>query len=155
MSAIGIYVRAMLAKAESEARAESAPTIEAQHLLLAMTALPGGAAAEVLAGFELDHDRLREALDREFELSLAAAGIALGGLHVPRPAAPRRPALGATARTALHRGFSARAGRRGTPVHVLLGIVRAETGVVPRALRLAGIDRAALLASTLHALDAR
>lgn len=155
MSAMGRYVRAVLERAESEARADASATVEAHHLLLAMAALEGGGAAgEVLDSFGLDHATLRAALEREFDHSLTVAGVSVAGPRPPRSSAVRRPALGVSARLALRRGFTSRAGRRGTPVHLLLGIVRAEAGTVPRTLALAGINRAELLAATLHALDA-
>ena len=52
---------------------------------------------------------------------------------------------------ALERGVSGlRSGAR--PAHLLLGILRADIGIVPRALELAGYDRADLLTRAREAL---
>lgn len=106
------------------------------------------ATAPVLSSFGLDRRALRAALDREFEHSLGAAGVSLGAFAVPRPLSPPAPAkqLGASVKNALERGVTGvRKGNDLRPAHLLLGILLAEVGTVPRALTLAGIDRAALI----------
>ena len=48
---------------------------------------------------------------------------------------------------ALERGFASVTRKKDLrPAHLLLGILRAEVGTVPRALALAGVDQAALTA---------
>jgi D-alanyl-D-alanine carboxypeptidase len=40
------------------------------------------------------------------------------------------------------------------PAHLLLGVLQAQVGTVPRALALAGVDRSDLLARVRHSLAA-
>jgi len=145
------YLHGVLMRAAEEARAEGSATVEAHHMLLALAA--GG--DPVLAAAGLDHAAVRGALDQEFAHSLAAAGVTMpSGPPRSAPAAgpPRSapaagtPSLGATAKAALDRAIG-RAPRKKDirPGHVLLGILLAEVGTVPRALALAGADRHALI----------
>jgi hypothetical protein len=70
-----------------------------------------------------------------------------GGLPPAAPPPSGTPQLGASAKAALERGFASAARRRDIrPAHILLGIARAQAGTVPRALALAGADRATLIA---------
>jgi ATP-dependent Clp protease ATP-binding subunit ClpA len=135
--------RAVTIRAQQEARALGSPTIEAEHLLLALADRSGG----VLAEAGLDREGVRAALDAEAERSLAAAGVAW---DVPSPViASAAPRFATSSKLALERALRAaveRGDRRLTADHVLLGILRAEVGTVPRALAIAGIDRAALAA---------
>ena len=52
-------------------------TIEAEHVLLALAASRTTPAARMLAEAGLTEDAIRAALDREWEQSLAVAGIAV------------------------------------------------------------------------------
>lgn len=137
--------------AEHEATALGSPTVEAEHLLLALAAEPETPAGRVLADAGLDHDGVRAALEREAERSLAAVGVALGGFELPEPAAAPRavsPRFATSSKRALERALRAavaRGDRRITATHLLLGILRAELGTVPRALDAAGVDRIALV----------
>jgi hypothetical protein len=110
----------------------------------------------VLSEAGLDRDAIRAALDREFEHSLSAAGVSLMPLDLRRPDdGARQVLLGTSAKLAFERGFrgDARRGKYLQAANILVGILRAQTGTVPRALALAGIDQASLLASTQQALD--
>jgi D-alanyl-D-alanine carboxypeptidase len=142
MSSFDHYLKGILAAAAAQARAEGSTLIEAHHLLLAI-AQDG---SPVLASAGLDHAALRAALDREFARSLAAAGVHVdGGLPPATPLPEGSPQLGATAKAALERGFAAAQRKRDfRPGHVLLGVLLTPVGTVPRALELAGADRAAL-----------
>jgi ATP-dependent Clp protease ATP-binding subunit ClpA len=142
MSSFDHYLNAILVAAGAQARAEGSTVIEAHHLLLAI-AEDG---SPVLASAGLDHATLRAALDSEFARSLAAAGVRVeGGLPRATPLSEGSPQLGATARAALERGFAtAQRKRDWRPGHVLLGVLLAPVGTVPRALDLAGADRTAL-----------
>jgi ATP-dependent Clp protease ATP-binding subunit ClpA len=142
MSGFDDYLNQILAEAAGEAHAEGSATIEAHHLLLAI-ARDG---SPTLAAAGLDHAAVRAALDGEFARSLAAAGVRIdGGLPPATPLPAGSPQLGATAKAALERGFTA-AQRKSDcrPGHVLLGVLLTAVGTVPRALELAGADRAAL-----------
>lgn len=142
MSEFDHYLNDVLVQAIEEARAEGSATVEAHHILLALAA--GHDPVLVAAG--IDHAAVRGALDREFAHSLAAAGVTMVS-GPPRATPPAgTPPLGATAKAALERGF-ARAPRKKDVRHghVLLGVLLAEVGTVPRALALAGIDRQALI----------
>ncbi len=85
-----------------------------------------------------------------------SAGVSLASFQMP-PASiepSRSPGLGHTAKLAIERGM--KSDRRGDPEpsHLLLGILHAEVGTVPRALALAGVDRAELMSRVLATLPA-
>jgi ATP-dependent Clp protease ATP-binding subunit ClpA len=129
--------RAVVKDADGEARRLGSRTIEAEHMLLA------------LAGHEplgLDRDEILSALEAERERSLMAVGIAAGDFDL-RPAPVTRPKMATSAKIALERSLRAsmeRSDRRIEAGHILLGVLAAEAGTVPRALTLADIDRDAL-----------
>jgi ATP-dependent Clp protease ATP-binding subunit ClpA len=151
MTAFGKYIE----QAREEARDDGSAAVEAQHLLLAIAAAPDAGTRQVLATAGLGHRVLRDALDREFEHSLAAAGISAAVSDLPQPSSTSaRPSrLGASARLAIERGFTSAARRKDLqPAHLLIGILQAEAGTVPRALALAGIDRAGLAEHARQAL---
>jgi len=151
-----VQARAIVRQAEKEAAAAGAPLIEAEHLLLAMTGEHGIEARDVLASAGLDRDAIRAALDREFRHSLAAAGVTLppGGLPAASRDPNRRARMAASAKLVLERALKAAAGRgQIRPGHLLLGVLAAQAGTVPRALALAGVDQGDLAARTRQALD--
>jgi D-alanyl-D-alanine carboxypeptidase len=153
MTAFGKYVRAILADAAHEARSDRSNTLEAQHVLLAMAAQPQTIPGHLLASVGLDHDGLRAALDREFEHSLSAAGVSRSTFNLPRPSddPDRNVQLGASVRLAMERSVVG-VGKGPQPAHLLLGILQAQVGTVPRALALAGVDRADMMLRVRHAL---
>lgn len=130
--------RAVVAAAGEEARSGGQLTIEAEHLLLALADQPG------LRDLGLDRDRLVDALEREEERSLAAVGFSAPELDLPRaPRAPRKLQLATSAKLALHRALqdaSKRRDRRLEARHLLLGVLGAERGRVPRALQIADVN---------------
>lgn len=146
MSTFDKYLHAVIVRAAHEAREDCSPTVEAHHLLLAVSGEPGPG-AEVLASAGLDKTALRAALDREFEASLSAVGVASSAYDLPKPSRRQaNPGMGTSAKLALERGFTSGARKKDLrPAHVLLGILAAEVGTVPRALALAGVDREDLL----------
>ncbi len=151
------YVGAMLEQAAREAELDRSTTIEAQHVLLAIAARPEATAGDVLISAGLDQRAIRAALARELEHSLSAAGVSLGAFDLPPPtSAPERATkLGASVKYALERGVHGiRKGKDLRPGHLLLGILQAEVGTVPRALALSGADRADLLLRVRHTLSA-
>jgi D-alanyl-D-alanine carboxypeptidase len=154
MMAFDKYFRTIVDEAVHEAQKEGSATFEAQHLLLAIAAAREPTTLRLLAAVGLDHRAIRDALDREFQHSLSAAGVSLAAFDLPRPSdAPEHPSPGASTKLALERSFTSVARKKDLrPAHLLLGIVRAEIGTVPRALALAGIDQADLRARVLDAL---
>ncbi|GAA5068197.1 D-alanyl-D-alanine carboxypeptidase [Thermocatellispora tengchongensis] len=156
MAAIDEYINAITERAVEEARQEGAAAVEAQHLLLAVAAGQDPATRRVLASAGLDEQAIRAALEREFEHSLSAAGVSLSGFRLPRPSpALDRPKLGASAKLALERGFASVSRKRDLrPAHLLLGVLLAEAGTVPRALALAGVEAAELAAAVRRELPA-
>lgn len=142
-------LKTVLARAINEASARGSRTVEAEHLLMALAADEKLTAAKVLAEAGLGRDAIEAALSRERAESLAAAGV--GPLDAGRLAAtPRqvRPGWGASVKEAIVRGR--RAGRedgrrRAAETELLIGILHASLGTVPRALALAGLDRGDLI----------
>jgi ATP-dependent Clp protease ATP-binding subunit ClpA len=147
--------KAVAAAREIASELES-PTLEAEHLLLALARQPATTAHDLLVEAGLDYDQLRAALDAEFEGTLAAVGITLSDFDLSATASRTRiPRWGASAKLVLERSVKIADGRRDrriTPGHILLGILRAVAGTVPRALDRAGVDRAELSSRVAAAL---
>ncbi|SEG65755.1 D-alanyl-D-alanine carboxypeptidase [Nonomuraea solani] len=144
MSAIDHYINAVMERGEAEARADGSAAVEAHHLLLGIAAHAETAARAVLESAGLDRPAIRAALDREFEHSLSAAGVSLAAYDLPAaaPDPERRVGVGASSRLALERGFATVDRKKDLrPAHLLLGVLEAEVGTVPRALALAGVAR--------------
>jgi len=141
--------RRVVASAREIASTLGSPTLEAEHLLLAVAHEPASAAHDVLVEAGLDYDRVRHALEAEFEGSLAAVGVTLADFDLRATAGtPRTPRWGTSAKVALQRSVKladTRRDRRVTPGHILLGVLRAHAGTVPRVLDRAGVDRTELL----------
>jgi ATP-dependent Clp protease ATP-binding subunit ClpA len=136
---------------EAEARRDGARFIEAEHALLALTAADNEA-GRLLVEAGLDHERLAAALRDERRQSLAFAGVKPLAQGAAVREADRPLFLGTSAKAALkralgehHRERSRRRGRLGS-TDLLIGLLLAELGTVPRALALAGVDREALIA---------
>jgi ATP-dependent Clp protease ATP-binding subunit ClpA len=144
--------RAIANDASALARELASPTIEAEHLLLAV-ARSGTPAGAALAAHGLDFDGVAAPLERQPARSLAAVGVAAEAGPFSPWAEP--PHFATSAKLALERALRVAAGRRDrrlVPGHVALGVLSANVGTVPRALQIAGVDRAALdtaLRSTL------
>lgn len=153
--------RAVVLDAMAEARVRPEARIEAEHLLLALARRPGWDAGRVLAEVGLDHERLRGVLDAEVEHTLEAVGVAAGTIRIPDSTLPMagKPRWGESAKVALRRAQTVahhRGDRHIGPMHILLGVLRADEGTVPRALAGAGVDPAELTARAEAAFgDAR
>jgi ATP-dependent Clp protease ATP-binding subunit ClpA len=133
-----------------EAKGEGAKFIEAEHMLLALAANSDSDAARLLNEFGLDHERLAAALHEEHRQTLAVVGMKATDTRLGvATELDSSPSLGTSAKVAVRRALIGsrherhRARLRGTDL--LAGILEAEFGTVPRALAIAGIDRAALL----------
>ncbi|WP_025158586.1 Clp protease N-terminal domain-containing protein [Leifsonia aquatica] len=148
-------MREVVVRSVVEAQHRNAPLVEAEHLLLALTRDTESPVHDVLVSAGLDTAGVEAALQAERELSLRAAGVT-----PPDPArlvaSPRvaRPRWGASAKDALsraHRVAAAQRRQRSAHADLLAALLGLDLGTVPRALELAGIDRAALLAGALRA----
>lgn len=139
-------LKPVLARAIDEARTRASANVEAEHLLLALATDQSPGTAEILADAHLDHDAIDAALRRERAESLDAAGIAPVDPDT-LAASPRqaRPGWGTSAKEALTRGHREKSRTRDVETELLIGVLGATLGTVPRALTLAGIDRAELL----------
>lgn len=139
----------VLEHAIEEAAARRAAMVEAEHLLLALASDGSLAANRILIEAGLDRSTIETALGRERTESLAAIGI--GPLEEKRfEATPRqsRPGWGTSTKEAIQRGRAAGGQdgrRRPAETELLVGILTAGLGTVPRALDFAGVDRDQLL----------
>lgn len=142
-------LRTVLAHAIDEASARGSTTVEAEHLLLALAGDESLTAAKILTTAGLGHQAIEAALAQERAESLRAAGI--GPVDAERLAAtPRqvRPGWGASVKEAITRGKTASGQdprRWPAETELLIGILHASLGTVPRALAIAGIDRGDLI----------
>ncbi|MFI7062196.1 Clp protease N-terminal domain-containing protein [Kribbella sp. NPDC050124] len=158
MSSDAKDVRTILVRGAREvARRDGSRTIEAEHVLLALAAMENNPAARLLADAGLTEDVIRAALDREWEHSLAIAGIAvrIGLLPEATPDHSRDPQIGESVRLLLKRALDAEpkvGGTRIGSVRILAGILDSDRNRVARALTTAGIDRAALRTRAAEAL---
>ena len=127
--------RAAVVAAREQARTSGRHTVESEHLLLALAARPE---------FGLDASRLADAFAHEEERSLAAIGLAAGEFESGAGGRARRePRFATSSKLALQRAVAIaakRGDRRLTAGHVVLGVLAAEHGRVPRALQLAEVD---------------
>lgn len=146
-----------LRQAEVEARRRGSRSIEAEHLLLALSRGEGTDAHAVLLTAGLDQITIDSALEREFRNSLLAAGISIEGASAT-PGSPdpgRRIRMGQSAKLVWQRAVKVAAKRSDKHLdttHLLLGLLRAPVGTVPRALDEAGVDRSDLVARAEQAL---
>ena len=139
--------RILTEQASEIARELGSSTVEAEHLLLAAAGAEGPA-AQALRDEGLDFDGIASALVREMQRSLAAVGVSADPLHFAPDVT--RPRFATSAKLALERALKTailqRREKQITVRHLILGILEAERGTVPRALECAGVDRSALLA---------
>ena len=148
-------LRPVIIRSVAEAQQRSSSTVEAEHLLLALSREGSEPVRTVLAAAGLDPKGLDAALADERAASLRVAGV------TPPPAerlsaSPRvvRPRWGASSREALvraHRVAAANRRQRSGELDLLAALLSLELGTVPRALALADIDRQGLLASARRA----
>ena len=133
--------------ARQEARKRGSKAVEAEHLLLGLASSPTTVCGRVLIEAGLDRERIDALLQQERRDSVAYAGVELRG-RMPSAATEGSAVLdlGTSANEAIRRG--AAVGHAENRVRVgtdlLLGILGAELGTVPRILALAGIDRTIL-----------
>jgi D-alanyl-D-alanine carboxypeptidase len=132
--------------ANSVAAGLGSSSVEAEHLLVSLAA-GDDAAGQALRDAGLDPQELRDAIERDFERVLQNVGIDASGVDLPANCRSEKPRWGASAKQGLERAL-VEAKRRGDreigPEHILLGLLRAEHGTVPRILAAEGIDAAEL-----------
>ena len=141
--------RETVTEASLIARDMGAMTIEAEHLLLAVTNSPSPAAG-VLHDAGLDDDGLRAALAAETARSLAAVGVGVGVEGLQFSPFVNTPRFGQSAKLALERALKvalARNDRHIGSTHLTLAVLQPSVGTVPRALDGAGVDRARLISA--------
>jgi ATP-dependent Clp protease ATP-binding subunit ClpA len=135
---------------EVEAKRDGAKFIEAEHMLLALAADTRSDAARLLNESGLDHQRLAAALHDEHRRTLAFAGMNAPDKKLVQPTElDSSLSLGTSAKAAVRRALiGSRHDRRARlrSIDLLAGILEAEMGTVPRALAIAGVDRAAIIA---------
>ena len=142
--------QAVVQQSEVAARQDGAKFIEAEHMLLALASDPESDAARLLSESGVDHERLAAALRDERQRTLAFAGFKVAEQRPPEVTEVESPlSLGTSAKAAIRRALVGsrhdhRARLRSTDL--LAGILEAELGTVPRALAIAGIDRAEIIA---------
>ncbi|HEY8814971.1 MAG TPA: Clp protease N-terminal domain-containing protein [Candidatus Dormibacteraeota bacterium] len=143
----------------TEARQDSAKFVEAEHMLLTLATNKESDACRVLNESGLTYARLMAAMHEERRRTLAFAGVeplderqtAVTELHRPLT-------LGTSAKVAIKRALiAARDGRHRRPciksTELLLGILQAELGTVPRTLAIAGVDRGVLIIKTRNSMS--
>jgi ATP-dependent Clp protease ATP-binding subunit ClpA len=146
--------RAAVGEASQVARDRGAATVEAEHILLAITN-GNSRAARVLHDAGLGSDGLSAALAAETTRSLAAVGVTADALQFSPFV--QTPKFGNSAKLVLERALRVSVARRDKDIgaeHLVLAALRAPTGTVPRALECAGVDRVELTASVERAADA-
>jgi ATP-dependent Clp protease ATP-binding subunit ClpA len=136
---------------EAEAKRDGAKFIEAGHMLLALASDPGSDAARLLKESGLDHQRLVSALEEEHRRTLSFAGVKAPDRKLAEATElDSTLSFGTSAKAAIRRALiGSRHDRRRArlrSIDLLAGILQAELGTVPRALAIAGIDRAAVIA---------
>jgi ATP-dependent Clp protease ATP-binding subunit ClpA len=137
--------RRIVTEATAIARERGSSSVEAEHLLLA-AASGTTPVAGVLHNAGLDVDGLLAALEAETARSLAAVGV--------RADPPRfspyveSPRFAASSKLALERALRVAVARKDNHIgseHIVLAVLRATTGTVPRALECADVDRIELM----------
>lgn len=128
--------------AAREARRAGAATLESEHLFAAIADGCFGAASKVLTNLGISYAAVLAAIDRE-----RAGALALAGVRSPTPPLPAashdRLKYGQSAMRAAERSIDREP--EDTRLRVLLGIVLADRGVMPRLLQELGVTSAAIV----------
>jgi ATP-dependent Clp protease ATP-binding subunit ClpA len=148
--------RLVLERARDEAAVLGSKDLEAEHILLALSRDDDPVVHGVLTGAGLDRDALRRALEAQDEAALASVGVSRAAFNLPARPLMRTPGWSTSSKQVMIRAHDAAVGRRELriqPGHLLLGVLRAEAGTVPRTLAFAGVDQLELATKTQAALD--
>jgi ATP-dependent Clp protease ATP-binding subunit ClpA len=130
-------------EAHSVAAGLGSPSVEAEHLLVSLAGTPDPAGS-ALREVGLDPAELREAIQRDFERVLGRVGIDASGMDIAANCRRTKPRWGTSAKQSMARAVDEakrRGDRRIGCEHLLIGLLRAERGTVPRLLEAEGIDR--------------
>lgn len=135
--------------AKEEARATGSRKVEAEHILLALAQQKGTDAQEILESAGLDHATILDTIEREFEQSLQAVGVSIEGKNFMSETVTTdfQPRFAQSAKLALQRAADLEARRVAPPlgpIHLLLGVLYARAGTVPRILAISRVDPADL-----------
>jgi len=127
-------------RARDLAAADGAGTVEAEHILLALTQQADRPTARALDDLGMSEAAVRSALAEELTDALQLVGVAVTVAPRP-PSRPGRstPRWGQSAKLALKRAVQVaidRGHKRIDDRHLLLALGQAEAGVVPRVLRM-------------------
>jgi ATP-dependent Clp protease ATP-binding subunit ClpA len=143
----------------TEAKKDAAKFVEAEHMLLTLATNKENDACRVLDESGLTYEQLMAALHEERRRTLAFAGIEpLDERQTAATELDRPLTLGTSSKVAIKRALIAsRQGGHRRPcirsTELLLGILQAELGTVPRTLAVAGVDRAALMVKTRNSMS--
>ena len=135
--------RRVALEANSVAAGLGSPSVEAEHLLVSLAGTPDPAGS-ALRDVGLDPEEVREAIRRDFERVLGGVGIDASGVDLAANCRRTKPRWGASAKHGLERAVDEAKHRGDKHIgceHILLGLLRAEHGTVPRLLAAEGIDR--------------
>jgi D-alanyl-D-alanine carboxypeptidase len=140
-----------------EAKQDAAKAVEAEHMLLTLATDEKSEACRLLNESGLTYQQLMAALHEERRRTLAFAGVEpldeTAATELDRPLT-----LGTSAKVALKRAILVSRERPPRRPHIqstglLVGILQAELGTVPRTLAIAGVDRCALIARAGNQMD--
>ena len=152
----------ILKQAVHEAVDLGSPSVEAEHILLAISSHDSDGGKAALLRFGLDHNGIVGGLQAEFEKSLSAAGVDIkdfgelnrSGIKLKK----KKTRWGSSATLVIKRAYMNSIledeKQRIEPVHLLLALLQAREGTVPRALAAIGIDREALALSVEEGMAA-
>ncbi|HEY2644780.1 MAG TPA: Clp protease N-terminal domain-containing protein [Galbitalea sp.] len=145
-SPLAVQLHAIGMAAAAEAVRRRARAVDAEHVLLALTA-GSSPVGSTLSAAGLDHDTLDGALSSERARSLRGAGVEPVAPEV-LTSTPRvsRPGWGTSVRELIHNAERPTTRVSGAlETELAVGILSLKVGTVPRALAIAGIDRARVL----------
>lgn len=131
--------RATVKAARHIAADNGSPTVEAEHLLLALTQHSSARTRRALQSLGVSDQAVHAALDEEFAHALQTVGVAT--TTPPRPLSrPMRssPRFGQSAKLALERTLQVALDRGHKSLddsHILVALTQAEAGVIPGVLR--------------------
>jgi hypothetical protein len=151
---VGERLKKTAQRAIEEAGARGSATVEAEHILLALAG-EASIAGTVLGESGLDHAAIAAMLDDERRKSLEVAGFTVSADELRSTPRDGRLGWGASAKEALRRAAAeghAERGLSGGPDRgrarrrapdegdLLIGVLGADLGTVPRALAYAGVE---------------